>query len=138
MTEKQPDPRQLTRRERQIMDVLYRREEATAATVLERLPDPPSYSAVRALLAKLETKGHVDHRADGPRYVYRPTVPRGKARHTAMKRLVDTFFDGSVAHAVSGLIDLSGDRLDDAELSRLEAAIERARTAEGAGEEERA
>lgn len=128
-----PDPQRLTRRERQIMDILYERGHASAAEVLDHLPDPPSYSAVRALLAKLERKGQILHRQDGPRYLYQPVVPRQAARRNAAQRLVRTFFDGSVTHAVSGLLDAS--RPTDRELDELAGLIERAR--KGASREDR-
>jgi predicted transcriptional regulator len=117
---------QLSRRERQIMDVIYRRGRATAAEVLEDIPDPPSYSAVRALLRLLEEKGHVHHEQDGPRYIYTPTVNRDRARKSALKHVVRTFFDGSATDAVAALLD-SEARLDSAELDRLSAMIEHAR-----------
>jgi predicted transcriptional regulator len=117
----------LTRRERQIMDVLYRREEATVAEVLQELPDPPSYSAVRAMLAKMQEKGHVTHERDGVRYVYRPTLSRDAARATALDRLVETFFDGSEAGAIAALLDRASLELDDAALDRLQGQIRRAR-----------
>jgi len=117
---------QLSRRERQIMDVIYRRGRATAAEVLEDLPDPPSYSAVRALLRLLEEKGHVQHEQDGPRYVYAPTVARDRARRSALKHVVRTFFDGSASEAMAALLD-GETRLDDAELDRLSEMIEQAR-----------
>src|SRR4051812_25559155 len=109
---------QLSRRERQIMDVIYRRGRATAAEVLDDIPGPPSYSAVRAMLRLLEEKGHVRHEQDGPRYVYLPTVNRAKARRSAMRHLVRTFFDGSTEDAVAALLE--GDaRMGDDELERL-------------------
>ncbi len=86
---------QLSRRERQIMDVIYRRGRATAAEVLDDIPDPPGYSAVRAMLRLLEEKGHVRHEQDGPRYVFLPIVNRDRARKSALKHVVRTFFDGS-------------------------------------------
>jgi predicted transcriptional regulator len=121
------DSAQLSRRERQIMDVIYRLGRATAAEVLENLPDAPSYSAVRALLRVLEDKGHVKHAEDGPRYVYLPTVPREKARRSALRQLVNTFFDGSAEQAVAALLDLSPARLSAAELDRLADVIASAR-----------
>ena len=121
------DSAQLSRRERQIMDVIYRLGRATAAEVLENLPDAPSYSAVRALLRVLEDKGHVKHAEDGPRYVYLPTVPREKARRSALRQLVNTFFDGSAEQAVAALLDLSSDRLSPDELERLAGVIASAR-----------
>lgn len=120
-----PDPDCLTRRERQIMDVLYEHGQATAAVVRDGLSDPPSYSTIRALLAKLESKGHVVHHQDGPRYVFRPTVARQEARRSASQRLLRTFFEGSVTHAVSGLLDAS--EPSRAELDSLAALIEDAR-----------
>ena len=105
-----PDPSKLSRRERQIMDSIYRRGRATAAEVLEDLPDPPSYSAVRALLRLLEEKGHVRHEQDGPRYVFLPTVTRDRARKSALKHVVRTFFDGSPTDAVAALLDGDRDR----------------------------
>jgi predicted transcriptional regulator len=117
----------LSRRERQIMDAIYRRGQATAAEVLEDLPDPPSYSAVRAMLRVLEEKGHLRHEQQGPRYVFLPTVPREQARRSALKQLVRTFFEGSTEQTVAALLDLSASRLSDAELDRLSQLIERAR-----------
>jgi predicted transcriptional regulator len=117
---------QLSRRERQIMDSIYRRGKATVAEVLEDLPDPPSYSAVRALLRLLEEKGHVRHEQDGPRYVFLPTVNRDRASKSALTHVVRTFFDGSASDAVAALLD-GDDKLDDAELDRLSAMIEHAR-----------
>ena len=124
-----PDPArpQLSRRERQIMDVLYRFGQATAGTVMRNLPDPPSYSAVRALLRVLEAKGHAKHVQDGPRYMYLPTVPREKARRSAMQQLVRTFFGGSTEQAVAALLDLSSSKLSDEELERLSQMIDQAR-----------
>ncbi|HJQ66295.1 MAG TPA: BlaI/MecI/CopY family transcriptional regulator [Gemmatimonadales bacterium] len=118
---------QLSRRERQIMDVIYRRGRATAADVHADLPDPPSYSAVRALLRVLESKGHLHHVSDGPRYVYAPTVPRERARDSALRQLVGTFFDGSTEAAVAALLDLNATRLSDAELNRLAGLIAQAK-----------
>jgi predicted transcriptional regulator len=115
----------LSRRERQIMDVIYARGQATAAEVTAALPDPPSYSAVRALLRILEQKGHLRHQEDGPRYVFLPTVSRDRARRFALRNLVRTFFDGSPAQAAAALID-QGDLSDD-DVARLAALIERAR-----------
>ena len=119
--------RGLSRREREIMDVIYRRGQATAADVLEDMPEPPSYSAVRAMLRILEEKGHVRHEQRGPRYVFLPTVPREQARRSALKQLVHTFFDGSTEQAVTALLDLSSRKLSDAELDRLARIIDQAR-----------
>src|SRR3954470_23699865 len=107
----------LTRREREIMDVLYRRGRATAHEVLEDLADAPSYSAVRALLRLLEERGHVKHTQDGQRYVFAPAVARGDARKSALSHLVKTFFAGSVEDAVAALVDRS--KLSPEELDRL-------------------
>lgn len=117
----------LSRRERQIMDVLYRRGGGSVADVLEGLPDPPSYSAVRAMLRVLEDKGHLKHRQEGPRYVYEPTQSRATACRSAMQRLVKTFFDGSTEQAVAALLDMKADELAGAELRRLAELIEKAR-----------
>jgi len=121
---KTPDPRELTRRERQIMDLLLETGEASAEEVRAGLPDAPSNSAVRTLLAKLEDKGHVRHEERGLRYVYSPAVSRRDARESAVSRLVRVFFGGSVAQAVNGLLDHASSRLDDEELDRLAAAID--------------
>lgn len=121
----QKSDRHLSRRERQIMDVVYQRGRVTAAEVLDALPDPPSYSAVRALLRVLEEKGHLRHRRDGARYVFLPTVPRETARRSALARVVRTFFGGSTQAAVAALIDQSS--LSDADLDRLRDLIDRAR-----------
>ena len=118
-------PEQLSRRERQIMDVIYARGQATAAEVTAALPDPPSYSAVRALLRILEQKGHVRHQEDGPRYVFLPTVSRDRARRSALRNLVRTFFDGSPAQAAAALIDQA--ELTDDDRDRLASLIEKAR-----------
>lgn len=118
---------QLSRRERQIMDVIYARGRATVAEVLEQLPDPPTYSAVRALLRILEEKGHLRHEQDGPRYVFVPTVPAEKARESALRHLLRTFFDGSAEGAVAALLDLEASELSTEEFERLAERIERAR-----------
>ncbi len=117
----------LSRRERQIMDVVYRLGRATAAEVQEALPDPPSYSAVRALLRVLEEKGHLRHEQDGPRYVFLPTVPRDKAQRSALRQLVQTFFEGSTAQAVAALLDAPDAKLTDEDLDRLSHLIDQAR-----------
>lgn len=117
----------LSRRERQIMDVVYRLGRATAAEVQALLPDPPSYSAVRAHLRVLEEKGHLRHEQDGPRYVFLPTVPREKARRSALRQLVQTFFEGSTAQAVAALLDAPDANMSDEELKRLARLIDQAR-----------
>ena len=115
----------LSRRERQILDILYAKGSATAAEVHAAMPDAPSYSAVRALLRILEAKGHATHQAQGTRYLYLPSVPRESARNSALTRIVQTFFDGSAAQAAAALVD-SGS-LSDEELKRLSALIDRTR-----------
>jgi BlaI family transcriptional regulator, penicillinase repressor len=122
---------QLSRRERQIMDVLFQHGEATAAEVLERLVDPPSYSSVRALLRVLEEKGYVSHAQDGPRYVYRPKMGKERASRSALRRLRDTFFNGSSEQVMAALLDDAGN--SPAELDRLAELIARARSG-GVGE----
>ena len=117
----------LSRRERQILDILYEHGRATAAEVQDALPDPPSYSAVRALLRILEVKGHIRHEQDGPRYMYRPTVPRDNARASALKHMLQTFFDGSAEQAISALLDEGATRLSRTELDRLARLIDAAR-----------
>jgi predicted transcriptional regulator len=117
---------QLSRRERQIMDVIYQRGRATAAEVLDDIPDPPGYSAVRAMLRLLEEKGHVRHEQDGPRYIFLPTVNRDRARKSALKHVVRTFFDGSATDAVAALLEADA-KLSDTELDRLSAMIASAR-----------
>ena len=117
----------LSRRERQIMDIIYQRSQATAAEVMENLPDPPSYSAVRALLRVLEEKGHVRHKQDGPRYVFMPTVPRDRAQKSALRQVVGTFFEDSTEQAVAALLDMTAKDMSDAELDRLAEVIEQSR-----------
>jgi BlaI family penicillinase repressor len=121
------DHRDLSRRERQILDILYQRTQATAAEVQSALPEPPSYSAVRALLRILEDKGHVRHEQDGPRYVYRPIIARGNAQRSALRHILQTFFDGSAEQAISALLDDSSSRFSPAELDRLAHMIDTAR-----------
>jgi predicted transcriptional regulator len=117
----------LSRRERQIIDVLYRRGRATAAEVMADLPGDPSYSTVRTQLRVLEAKGHVRHEDDGQRYVYSPAVPRGTVRRSALKHLVETFYEGSVEQAVAALLGGEGSRLTDEQLDRIEDLIKKAR-----------
>ena len=118
----------LSKRERQIMDILYRQGQASAAEVRANLPDPPSYSAVRATLRILEDKGHVQHHQDGPRYVFRPAVARDKATRSAIRHLVRTFFNGSAEQAVTTLLDESTSKLTPEELDRLAGLIDEARS----------
>ena len=121
--------RDLTRRERQIMDSVYARGAATAAEVNRDLPDPPSYSAVRAMLRKLQDKGHVVVAQDGPRYVYSAAIPRDEARESALRRVVRTFFGGSRVQAAAALLDPDEAPLSETELAELEALVRRAREA---------
>jgi predicted transcriptional regulator len=117
----------LSRRERQIIDILYRRGRATAAEVMEDLPGNTSYSTVRTQLRVLEDKGHVRHEDDGQRYVYSPAAPRGTVRRSALKHLVETFYEGSVEQAVAALLGGEGSRLTDEQLDRIEDLIKKAR-----------
>ncbi len=117
----------LSRRERQIMDIIYQLGQATAAEVLENLPDPPSYSAVRAMLKILEDKGHLRHKQQGPRYVFLPRLSREKAKRSAVKHLLQTFFDGSAESAVATLLDVSRSDLSNADLDRLNSLISQAK-----------
>lgn len=117
----------LSRRERQIMDILYRKGRATAAEIQEQLPEAPGYSAVRAMLRVLEEKGHIRHEEKDLRYVFSPAVPREKARRSAIAHVVETFFDGSAEQAVATLLDLSSRKLSAEDFDRLSALIERAR-----------
>ena len=117
----------LTRREREIMDIVYRLGRATAQDVLDHLPDPPSYSAVRALLRLLEERGHVKHLSEGTRYVYLPAVSRGEARKKALAHVVSTFFGGSVEQTMLTLVETSRSKLSHEELDRLAEIVERAR-----------
>jgi predicted transcriptional regulator len=117
----------LSRRERQIMDVLHARESATVAEVRAALPDPPSYSTVRALLRILEEKGHVRHRQEGARYIYLPRASKEAASRSALKRLVSTFFQGSVTQAMAALLETADTELSDAELGKLQQIIKQAK-----------
>ena len=117
----------LSKRERQIMDVLYRLGRATAAEVMARLDGDPASSTVRTQLRVLERKGHVRHEDVGLRYVYEPTVPRHAARRSALKHLVDTFFEGSTSKAVAALLGGDASRVSDAELARIEDLVKSAR-----------
>jgi predicted transcriptional regulator len=118
----------LSRRERQIMDIVFARGEATAAEVAAELPDPPSYSAVRTLLRILEEKGHLRHREDGPRYVFAPTEARETASRSALQRVLETFFAGSLSNAVAALVDADAGKLSAAELKRLEGIVKAAKS----------
>ncbi len=117
----------LSRRERQIMDVMYRVGEATASDIQMELPDPPSYSAVRAMLRLLEEKGWLRHERDGMRYVYKPAINPDTARRSALRHLVHTFFGGSTAEAASALLGMPESKLSDEEKHRLQRLIDEAR-----------
>jgi BlaI family transcriptional regulator, penicillinase repressor len=117
----------LTRREHQIMDILYRLERATAAEVMGELSGDPHYSTVRTQLRLLEEKGYVRHEEENLRYVYLPVVPQAEAGHSALKRLMDTFFEGSTENLVAALLGVRGSRLSRKELDRLSEMIENAR-----------
>lgn len=117
----------LSRRERQIMDYLFQHGTGTVSDVMRGIPEPPSYSTVRALLKTLETKAHVRHREDGPRYVYEPTEARESARRSALRHIVKTFFDGSTTQAVAALLSLAEHRLSAADVERITALAENAR-----------
>jgi predicted transcriptional regulator len=119
--------RALSRRERQIMDILYRHGRATASEIHQGLPDAPSYSAVRAKLRVLEDKGHVRHEAEMLRYVYIPTVPREAARRSALRHMIATFFDGSVEQAMAAMLDVSATRSSQEELDRIALLIDAAK-----------
>ncbi len=120
-------PHSLTRRERQIMDVLYKLERATVGQVLAKLADKPSYSTVRAQLRVLEEKGHVRHEEQGLRYVYIPAVPRDVARRSALRHLVETFFEGSTEKTVAALLGGEISRISSEELDRLSRLIAKSR-----------
>jgi BlaI family transcriptional regulator, penicillinase repressor len=117
----------LSRRERQVMDILFRRGEATVAEVMGDLPDPPTYSAVRSVLRILVEKDLVSHREDGPRYVYLPAVSPNRARDEALSHVVRTFFEGSTEQAMTALLRMADTRLGDAELNRLDELVQKAR-----------
>lgn len=118
----------LTRRERQVMDILFRRGEATVSEVMAELPDPPTYSAVRSILRILTEKELITHRDDGPRYVYLPAKSTERAQEDALKHLVSTFFDGSHEQAMTALLRISDAELTDGEIDRLRERIRRARS----------
>jgi BlaI family penicillinase repressor len=117
----------LSRRERQIMDFLFQRGKASVGEVMDGIPDPPGYSAVRATLRTLEQKGRVSHEEDGRAYVYRPTLRRDAARKSALTHVVKTFFDNSAEQALAALLELKGPRLSEAELERVSRLVENAK-----------
>ena len=120
----------LSRRERQIMDILYQRGKVSAAEVRESMPDAPSYSAVRAMLRVLEEKGHIKHQAEGLKYVYVPVVARDKAKRSAVKHLLDTFFADSPAQIVAALLDVSATKLSREDLDRMSEMIDKVKREE--------
>jgi predicted transcriptional regulator len=120
-------PGSLSRRERQIMDILYQRGKASASEVREAMEAAPSYSAVRAMLRVLEEKGHVKHQAEGLKYVYVPTVARDKAKRSAVKHVMETFFNGSAEQIVAALLDVASTQLTRGELDRMSEMIEKAK-----------
>ena len=122
----QDSHRNLSRRERQIMDLLFQRGSATAGEIHAAIPDPPSYSAVRAALSVLERKGHIRHEIDRLRYVWTPRVGRDRARRNELRRVVRTFFEGSIEQAVAALLDDADLKLDDQGKARIRALIEKA------------
>lgn len=122
----------LSRREREIMDIVYAKGELSAADVQEAMQDPPSYSAIRTHLRILEEKGHLKHREDGQRYLYAPTRPVAKASRSMLRKVLDTFFEGSLANAVAAMVDTRDGKLDEAELTRLEEILRQARTPKSA------
>jgi predicted transcriptional regulator len=117
----------LSRRERECMDVLYQRGQATVAEVMEALTDPPGYSAVRATLNVLVDKGHAQHKQDGPRYVYLPAIPAGSARNAAVEHLVKTFFGGSAEEAAVALLEMADTKIPRDAIDRLSKSIQSAR-----------
>ena len=117
----------LSRRERQIMDILYRAGRVTVADVRSGLPDPPSYSAVRAMLRILEEKGHVRHEHDAARFIFIPTIKRDAAKRSALRHLINTFFEGSASQVMAALVEMSGRGLDQDELARLRQVIDEAK-----------
>jgi predicted transcriptional regulator len=124
---KRKGPQELGRRERQIMDAVYQLGEGSVSDVLGRLADPPSYSAVRTMIRLLESKGYLRHRRVGTKYVYRPTEPHESASRSALGHLLDTFFGGSASDAMAALLDVTTNRLSDADYRRMQQLIENAR-----------
>lgn len=117
----------LSRRERQVMNIIYSRGQATAAEIHEALPDPPTFSATRAVIRTLEEKGHIVHQEQGLRYIYLPVVPADKARRSALSHLVTTFFQGSPSRLMATLLESSAAKVTEEELNQLEQMIRRAR-----------
>ena len=128
---KRPATEDLSRRERQVMEILHHRGESTVSEIMAALPDPPTYSAVRSILRILGEKKLIAHREDGPRYVYFPAKPTEKAREDMLAHVVDTYFAGSTEQAVTALLRLSDTDLSEAEIERLRNTIRRTRRSEG-------
>jgi predicted transcriptional regulator len=126
MAKKNKDPLKLGRRERQILDIIYRLREASVGDVLAEMLDPPAYDSVRTIIRVLEQKGFLQHRKEATKYVYRPTQSREKASRSALSHLMSTFFEGSVADTMAAAFDLKSDDLTDEEFARLEALIKKA------------
>lgn len=124
---RKPQTEELSRRERQVMDVLHRRGHGTVTDIMRDLPDDPTYSAVRSVLRILGEKGLVEHRPDGAKYVYRPATPIEQARQDVLAKVIDTYFDGSAEHAVTALLRMSDADLSEAEIARLQEKVREAR-----------
>ena len=120
-------PQDLGRRERQILEVIYRLEEASVGDVLEHLPDPPAYDSVRTMIRQLERKGLLRHRREGTKYIYRPTQSHESASRSALTHLMKTFFQGSATETVAAIFDVSANELTDEEIQRLEQLIDQAK-----------
>ena len=127
---KRPVTEDLSRRERQVMEILHRRGDSTVTEIMQGLPDPPTYSAVRSVLRILTGKRLIDHREDGPRYVYSPVLPTDKTREDVLAHVVRTYFSGSTEQAVTALLRMSDTRIDGARLDQLRGRIRRARQSE--------
>jgi predicted transcriptional regulator len=130
MSAKRPVTEDLSRRERQVMEILHRRGESTVTEIMQALPDPPTYSAVRSVLRILTEKELIGHREDGPRYVYFPSLPTDKTREDVLAHVVQTYFSGSTEQAVTALLRLSDAAIGNADLDRLRVKIRRARQSE--------
>ena len=122
-----PNHQHLSRRERQIMDIIYNNGEATVSHVHQQMPEPPSYTTVRTLMRLLEEKGHLKHKQDGPRYIYLPTVPKTKAQQSALRQMMSTFFNNSPTQAVAALLDLESTKLSEDDIRELETLLKQAK-----------
>jgi BlaI family transcriptional regulator, penicillinase repressor len=132
MAKRSTAPVALSRRERQVMDILFRRGEATAAEVMGDLPDPPTYSSVRSILSILVEKGHVTHREEGLRYIYLPAASTKQAREDALRHVIRTFFNGSTDQTIAAVLRMSDSKLSDGEIERLQERIRRVQQREEA------